>query len=1323
MTQVKSVTHGPVRPELVRDETLASLFAAAVKLHGHRVALSDDSGTVTYAELDALTDRIAAALQKSGAVAGRFVGLWMPRGRDVLIAQLAIAKTGAAWLPFDADAPVERVLSGVDDLEAVGVVIPDAWRARLTGRAAALPFERLMIAPPVADPLVSTATADDTAYAIYTSGSTGKPKGIPITNSNICHFLRAAALRYGLGADDVMLQCSSVAFDLSLEEIWLPYHVGARLEICPPDVLVDPERLSARIRDAHVTALDVVPTLLALLPELAPSVRLIIAGGEAFPDALLSRLARPGLTIVNSYGPSEATVVATAADLAPGQRITIGRPLANMTAYVVDEQLNLVDREVEGELLIGGPGIAKGYIDRAALTAQKFIANPFADGADDPVLYRSGDAVIMTAAGDIVFRGRVDDQVKLRGFRIELGEIEALLAAQPDIAAAAVVVNAQHGYDQLVGFVVPRGDRQPDVTALKAALRTQLPAYMVPTVVQAIDALPVLAASGKIDRKALATHPLPAASAAQGADENFTETEGKLVHLVKALLPGQSVLLDADFFLDLGGHSLLAAQFVSAARRDPALAHMTLGQLYDGRSLRQTAKLIDADRPSARREASAPPLLLLDPDVLRRRFWCGLAQLAALPFLATMLSAPWLAIFIGYTLLAGDDAPWWVDLGYVALGYAGTLVALALLALAAKWLILGRTRAGRYPLWGLYYYRVWLVQRMIALVHLKWMQNSPVIRGYLRALGAKIGKDALISDFDAGAIDLLEIGAHTTTGSKTVFANARIEGAELVIGRICIGRDVAIGSTCAIEGDVEIGDGAEIGDLTALVAGTRVAAGEHWDGAAGVYIGQVDAELPEPPPENWWTHKLRAAGFFLAFGFAPAIAILPIVPAFHLMEWLDTMMPPALRVNYFWYLPVLALSVGLALPVLSMLMIVGLRWLILPQVRPGTYPVTGFFYWRRWFVSLLIEAALDTLSSLFATVYMGIWYRLMGAKIGRGTEISTSFAGRYELITLGAGNFIADDVIMNDDELRRNWLTLGTVQTGDHVFIGNDAVIAQGARIGDRALIGVKSKLPKAHIVGNDEIWLGSPSIELPTRQRFASDERHTFAPPLTMRIGRAVYEAFNIALPTALFVALVTMVMEALAPVFDRQHWVSVALICVIASSAIALVQLFVAAGYKWILMGRYKPVVKPMWSWWALKTEATSVMYWGMAGRALLDQLRGTPFLSIALRLFGVKTGRGVYMDYADITEFDCVTIGDGAIINNHAILQTHLYEDRLMKIGRIHIAAGATIGTNATVLYDTEIGANANIGPLTLVMKGEFIPANSAFWGAPARPAEPR
>jgi non-ribosomal peptide synthetase component F len=245
---------------------------------------------------------------------------------------------------------------------------------------------------------------------IYTSGSTGVPKGIVITQRNICHYLRSANEVYGLNDGDVVFQGASVAFDLSMEEIWIPYLAGAALFVANPAMMADPDRLPDLMESAGVSVLDTVPTLLAMLPRDVASLRLIILGGEACPPSVAARWCRPGRTIFNSYGPTEATVVATVSEVRPGEVVTIGRPIPNYTCYVVDDALNLVDHGVEGELLIGGPGVAKGYLRRDDLTAEKFIPNPFDPEGHDRVLSRSGDAVALDHKGDILFRrGEVSD--------------------------------------------------------------------------------------------------------------------------------------------------------------------------------------------------------------------------------------------------------------------------------------------------------------------------------------------------------------------------------------------------------------------------------------------------------------------------------------------------------------------------------------------------------------------------------------------------------------------------------------------------------------------------------------------------------------------------------------------------------------------------------------------------------------------------------------------------------------------------------------------------------------------------------------------------
>ena len=495
---------GPVMPELLRDELLSEIFGHAAARWPDKPCLTTPSGVLTYAQVDERATAIARGLIREGIEPGHVVGLWAARGPDLLIAQIGIAKTGAAWLPFDAETPLERVGDCLADAGARALVAGQAQAASAEGQVdCAVLGEEDLVDPAddtVVDPRATGATPDTPAYLIYTSGSSGTPKGIAVSNRNICHLLRAVNEVYGIGHDDVVFHGASLAFDLSLEEVWVCYLVGATLFVATPDVIAEIDMLPETMEKAGVTVLDTVPTLLALLPRDVESLRIIVLGGEACPPALADRWCTPRRAIFNSYGPTETTVVSTAARLGAGEPVTIGRPIPNYTCYVVDDALDPVAPGAEGELLIGGPGVAKGYLGRPQLTAEKFIANPFPSDGSDPVLYRSGDAVIVYPNGDIEFRGRIDDQVKIRGFRVELGEIEMKLIGVAGVSSAAVVMRSEVDIDQLVAFVVARAD--VDDRALRAALRATLPPYMIPARFERLAALPQLS-SGKVDRKAL----------------------------------------------------------------------------------------------------------------------------------------------------------------------------------------------------------------------------------------------------------------------------------------------------------------------------------------------------------------------------------------------------------------------------------------------------------------------------------------------------------------------------------------------------------------------------------------------------------------------------------------------------------------------------------------------------------------------------------------------------------------------------------------------------------------------------------------------------
>jgi non-ribosomal peptide synthetase-like protein len=1313
------VLRGAVRSDLIRDELLCEVFAATAEARPEATALVTAGGRLTYREVDQRAEALARGLIRQGIGPGQVVGLWLPRGCELLIGQIAIAKTGAAWLPFDADAPIDRVATCLEDAQASALLSggPRAETAR------AKPICPVLTAADLVDPSDHAkvdaralgATADHSAYLIYTSGSTGTPKGIAISNRNICHFLRAANEIYGIKPSDVVFQGASVAFDLSMEEIWLPYLVGATLFVASPEIMGETDRLPEILEANGVTILDTVPTLLAVLPRDVASLRLIILGGEACPPHVVTHWYRPGRRIFNSYGPTETTVVATVAELRIGETVTIGTPMPNYTCYVVDEGLGLLGAGMEGELLIGGPGVAQGYLNRPALTAAKFIANPFAASGADPILYRSGDAVAIDQHGHLQFRGRIDDQVKIRGFRVELGEIEARLMESAGIEHAAVVLRQHNGLDELVAFLVATQIASIDAKVLRSELRSKLPAYMVPARFELIAALPTLV-SGKVDRNSLKKLELVPLASTETQEEPRGEIEAILLAAAKRVLPPQPIPLDADFFTDLGGHSLLAARFVSLVRETKSLAGITLQDVYAARSLRAIAKLMQGKTlpPGADLSFTPPPL--------SRRILCGLAQFAAMPFILSIIAVQWLGVFMSYMLFTGPDATLFDEITTLLAVYLAIEVGILVVAIGGKWLLLGRTKPGRYPLWGSYYYRWWLSERLLSLIPIKTFQGTAVMRFYLRALGAKIGKDVLINDVALGANDLVEIGDRACIGANANFANARVEGNELIIGAIKIGADVQIGTSCTIEEDVVVGDGAELADLTSISSGGRVGAWELWDGSPARRSGRVDRSGLAPfATAGKARRSLMTFLQVLLLIAMPPVSMLPIFAGFWAFNRVDDLIGVA-DVDHLLYhlsVPVMAWAAAFVMILATIGFTIAFRWLVLPRVTEGKYSVHSWFYLRKWAVALATEATLDTLSSLYATIYMRIWYRLMGAKIGKGAEISTSLSGRYDLVEIGEKCFIADEVVLGDEEIRRGYMILKHVKTGPRVFVGNSAVVPPGAEIPANALIGVKSKPPENDMLSRGDTWFGSPPIKLPVRQTFdVGSAAWTYEPPRWKKFARACFEAVTISLPVMLFITFGTWAVAWFADAALSGAYAELAWRFVAAAVIISLALCGVVIALKWITMGRYQPTMKPMWSWWAMRTEAVAVLYAGLAGRMLLEHLRGTPFLPWVWRLLGAKIGKGVFVDMTDITEFDCVSVGDFSALNAGAALQTHLYEDRVMKVGCIKVGKGVSVGAGSTVLYDTAVSDYARLGPLTVVMKGEQIPAHSEWVGSPAQ-----
>ncbi|MFJ3792612.1 amino acid adenylation domain-containing protein [Kitasatospora sp. NPDC090091] len=569
--------------------TLPELFEAAARANPAATAVSHRGDSLDYAELSARADRLARLLAARGIGPGTIVALALPRSLELVTALLAVAKSGAAYLPLDPDYPADRLAYMLADAAPAALLTDSATADRLPAHR--VPQILVDGGEPDAHPATPLAqhertrplTADDVAYVIYTSGSTGRPKGVPVTHHNVVRLFTATDHWFGFGAEDVWTLFHSYAFDFSVWELWGALLHGGRLVVVPHLVSRDPAAFLDLLARERVTVLNQTPSAFYQLsaadreqPGRRLALRYVVFGGEALElgrlDDWYERHADDAPVLVNMYGITETTVHVShialdRASAAAGTSSTIGVNIPDLRVYVLDPHLQPVPPGVTGEMYVAGAGLARGYLGRPALSAERFVADPHAGlfGERGTRMYRSGDLARRRADGVLEYFGRADQQVKIRGFRIELGEIEAVLAAHPGVADAAVIVREDvPGDKRLVGYAVPApaaGGAQPTADELRAHTAADLPVHMVPSAVVLLEQLP-LTANGKLDRRAL---PAPEAPAGGGGRPPRNPREQQLCELFAEVLGRPAVGPEDDFFA-LGGHSLLVVRLAGRIR-------------------------------------------------------------------------------------------------------------------------------------------------------------------------------------------------------------------------------------------------------------------------------------------------------------------------------------------------------------------------------------------------------------------------------------------------------------------------------------------------------------------------------------------------------------------------------------------------------------------------------------------------------------------------------------------------------------------------------------------------------------------------------------
>ncbi len=1288
----------PERPDqpLLRSDrapaprTLVDILDATTALAPDAPAIDNGAEVLTYAQMLEAAGELADELTGHGIGRGDRVGIRIDSGTvELYVAVVGVLLAGAAYVPVDVDDPDERART----------VFGEAAVAAVVGNGLTIAVRR-----PDGEPAGGAPDPEDDAWVIFTSGSTGTPKGVAVSHRNAAAFVDAEARLFcrdaPLGPGDRVMAGLSVAFDASCEEMWLAWRHGACLVPAPRSLVRSGTDLGPWLVANDVTVVSTVPTLVALWPtDALAAVRLLILGGEACPPEIGARLATAGREVWNTYGPTEATVVACAAQLEPEPPVRIGLPLDGWDLAVVDADGQPVGVGGVGELIIGGVGLAR-YLDPVK-DAEKYAPMPTL-GWDRA--YRSGDVVENDPEG-LLFRGRADDQVKVGGRRIELGELDSALLALPGVRGAAAAVRVTGaGNKVLVGYV--SAGPELDVRAAAEHLRATMPAALVPRIA-VVDTIPTRT-SGKVDRDAL-PWPLPTREPETEAAD-FSGTAARLRDLWQEILGATPASLEDDFF-DLGGGSLTAAQLVARLRDDhPEVAvadiyeHPTVGDLS---TVLDRVSLDRASGPAGRVNPDATPVSRVSQACqvaatvavrmiagLRWLVWGGLAVLAA---------RSWL----GWTFL--PDITWWAPvLGWLLLVSPPGRVLLS--AGAARLVLLG-VQPGRHPRGGSTHLRVWLAERLTDELGATGTAAAPMMTWYARLLGCSIGKGVDLHTFPP-VTGLLTIGAHSAIEAEVDLAGHWVDGSTFHLGAISIGKRVRVGARSTLADGSRLGDDSEIGPGSAVFG--EVPAGEYWSGAPAGRVGPArgPAGSGRAPRRPVWivayalTGPLLAALPVVAF-VAGVLAVLPLVG--------DPGSVGALVTRALLLAPLAAVVAGLALAALVLLVVrVQSRGL-----EPGIHAVHGPQAWRAWTVVRAMDEARSWLFPLYSSFLTPQWLRLLGAKIGADVEASTVLMVP-SLTSVGEGAFLADDTMLGMYELGGGWLRVERVKIGRRAFVGNSGMTAPGRKVPKGGLVAVLSAAPRRASAKAGTSWLGSPPTQL-RRARGQADPGRTWSPPRRTRGARAAVEVARW-VPVWVSAWLVVGVAGTLLVLADGALGTGGSVVMLLAGPVLAaggVVAAAVTTLAKWLLVGRVRAGDHPLWSSFVWRNELADTFVEVVAAPWFARHVVATPVLNAWMRSMGARIGRGVWCDTYWLPETDLVRLDDGSAVNRGCVVQTHLFHDRILSMDTVTVRSGGTLGPHGVVLPAAQIGAHATVGPVSLVMRGESIPKRTRWIGNPVGP----
>ncbi|MCK7678582.1 amino acid adenylation domain-containing protein [Corynebacterium sp. CCM 9186] len=1272
--------------------TLVDILSRTATAHPDAAAI-DDGEVLTYAELmDVVRDK-AADLHAAGIRRGDRIGVRLPSGGSELYTTiLAILTAGAAYVPVDADDPDERA----------EMVFTEA-RVNATVTGAGLTVHRRTAGGDTRPP-----RPDDDAWIIFTSGSTGRPKGVAVTHRSAAAFVDAETRMFladapggPLGPDDRVLAGLSVAFDASCEEMWLAWGHGACLVPAPRMLVRSGMDLGPWLISHDITAVSTVPTLAGLWPaEALDNVRLLIFGGEACPAELVQRLDTGDREIWNTYGPTEATVVACAARLHADRDVSIGLPLDGWDLVVVDAEGAPVSSGEVGELVIGGVGLAR-YLDpekdREKYAPLRSVGWSRA--------YRSGDHVRLEEDG-LYFVGRVDDQVKIGGRRIELGEVEAAVAALPGVRSSAVVVQTTGADSKVLVAYLSREDDAVDfdTEAATVQLAESMPAALVPRL-YVLDELPVRT-SGKVDKAAL-PWPLPGAVTDTSA---MTPTEAWLAELWVDVLGAAVADPDTDFFA-LGGTSLAAATLVGRIReRFPTIS---VRELYDHPRLGALAHRLDERRGTGPNEVEKQPT---SPVPTRTRLIQHLIQVPVM----TLQAAQWVVwLILGNNLAAATGvwwarpAPWWLVL-LLLIVFVTPIGRLPMGAFAARLLTRG-IAPGDYARGGREHLRLWTADRIQDACGARDIAGATWITSYARLLGANVGRDVHLHTLPP-VTGLLTLGDHCCIEPETDLSGMWVDGDTVHVGRITVEADARVGARSTLLPGAVIGSGAHVEAGSCVTGDKKVKAGARWAGSPAAKVGRAKKRFPEEHPDRrpWWVPVYGATSL--------ALSLMPVVSVgagAAVVAGLATVLGGSTTTTVAASVLLAPLGALIAFGLNVVLTLVGVRLMSI-RLATGIHPVRSRIGWQLWATERLMDAARTHLFPLYASRLTPAWLRALGARVGRDTEISTAvMVPAFTEIRDGA--FLADDTMVGGYELGGGWMLAGRTRIGKRSFLGNSGIAGAGRKLAKNSLVAVLSQTPKKARAGSN--WLGSPPERLRRVTVDAGGEARTYQPTARLKRARGLVETMRLLAPMTSGV-LVAGTLLALQWLYTRPDspvagavlaWLCGGLVLMGAGLGAAAITVAV----KWLCVGRIRAGEHPLWSRFVWLNELQDAFVEAVAAPWFLNPNQGAKPLVWFLRAIGARIGRGTWIESYWLPEADLVEVGDAATIGPGCVVQTHLFQDRVMSLDTVKLGAGAVLGPHSVILPAASLGEGTTIGPASLVLRGDRVPGHTAWQGNPVEP----